>query len=261
MGLPIKVEKEIIKLHNKRYRKELYKYIIEGIICVTELLNAGIEPDYVVCSEEFFGNPKSAQLLDRIKKIKCPVYTVTDQLFRKLVDTVSPQGIFCVAPMRFLPIENALDTPTSKIILLDKISDPGNLGIIIRTAVALNMSGIMILSNSVELYNMKVIRSALGSHLHIPIIYDIEPDFIIETLNKKNFKIFATTPAGGDNYKTSFDKTSKIAVVIGNEHHGVDKIFVDNDEIKKIRININPKIESLNAAVTAAIIMSHLSDL
>ncbi|HPG30913.1 MAG TPA: RNA methyltransferase [bacterium] len=259
MGLPIKIEKEILKLHNKKNRKELYKYIVEGIICVNELLNAGIEPEYIVHTENFAENPKGKELLKRIKKINAPVYSVDENVFRKLVDTVSPQGIFCIAPMRFQPIEQALDNPKSKIILLDKISDPGNLGTIIRTAAALNMSGIMILSNSVELYNMKVIRSALGSHLHIPIMNDIEPEFVIETLLQKKFKIFAAMPSGGENFKTALNNADKTAVVIGNEHHGVDKLFYENANISSVHIPINQKIESLNAAVTAAIIMSQLS--
>jgi len=259
MGLPIKIEKEIIRLHNKRYRKEAYKYIVEGILCVTELLNAGIEPEYTVYYDDFQATPKGKDLLVRINKLQSPVYNVPENIFRRLVDTVSPQGIFCIAPMRFLPIEQALDIPNSRIILLDRISDPGNLGTIIRSAVAFNISGIIILANSVELYNTKVIRSALGSHLHIPILYDIESDIVIKTLKEKKFDIYATLPDAKISYINGFNLNNKIAVVIGNEHHGIDKIFQDDSDIKQIKIPINPKIESLNAAVTAAIIMSYLA--
>jgi len=72
--LPQKIETEIFKLHKKRYRKETYKYIIEGIICINELLNAGIEPFYVVCSDEFINSEKSVDILSKLKKIKVPSY-------------------------------------------------------------------------------------------------------------------------------------------------------------------------------------------
>ena len=261
MGLPIKIEKEIYKLQNKRYRKELYKYLLEGVLCITELLNARIIPEYIVRSESFEKHPRAKKLLDKIAELKIPVYIMPDDEFKKIVDTVSPQGILCSAPMQFSPIEPALNSAKSRIIVLDTISDPGNLGTIIRTAVAFNMSGLVILSKSVELYNTKVIRSALGSHLHIPIISDIEPDMILQTLKQRNFKIYATSPKVTKSYTSVINKNDeKIAIVIGNEHHGISEVFINDESIEKITVPISDKVESLNAAVTSAIVMSYLSE-
>jgi len=227
MSFPPKLEKEVRRLKGKKYRKELFKYVLEGNLCIRELFNTKINPYYLVYTTKYknSNNPKNKEIFSIIKQRKISSFEISEELFRKLVDTISPQGILAVVPMKFKPIEEAFKTKKSRIFILDRLSDPGNLGTIIRSAVAFGVSGIIVFSNSVEVFNPKVMRSCLGSHFHIPIIYDVESEFIIDTLKSKNYKIYATSPHKGKTYREIDKNDDKIAIIIGNEHHGIDNVI------------------------------------
>jgi TrmH family RNA methyltransferase len=260
MGLPVRIEKEVRRLHKKKYRKEMFKYILEGIICVNELLQTDILPEYAIISDDFGNKENEQEILNKLKTKNIEIFSVSENYFNKLVNTVSPQGIFCVAPMKFKPIESVFDKEESVICILDRLTDPGNLGTLVRSASAFGISGMIILACSVELYNPKVMRSALGAHFHLPILYDIEFDMIYKTLENKGYKFYAAVPDRGIKYyEIDKNKDKKIAFIIGNEHHGVHPKILEYDKIEKFNIPINPKIESLNAAVTGSIIMSYFS--
>ena len=142
------------------------------------------------------------------------------------------------------------------ILALDNIQDPGNLGTIIRSAVAFNIDTIILSQNTVDLYNSKVLRSTQGMIFNINIVVsDLEKE--IKELKNKNYKILTTKVDGGKLIK-NIEKKEKFVIIIGNEGNGVSEQLQQlSDEY--IYIKMNEKCESLNAAIATSIILYELS--
>ena len=139
-----------------------------------------------------------------------------------------------------------------KVLILDGIQDPGNLGTIIRSSVAFNIDTIILSEDTVDLYNPKVIRATQGMLFNINIIKrDIKST--IEKLIKDNYKIYGTKVNDGKNLKT-IEKSKKFAIIMGNEGKGVKSDILDMCD-EYIYINMNPLCESLNVAVATSIIL------
>ena len=144
-----------------------------------------------------------------------------------------------------------------KVLLLDDIQDPGNLGTIIRSSVAFNVDSIVMSLNTVDLYNPKVIRSTQGMIFKINLIKD-DLGQVIKKLKSKNIPIYTTNVNGGENIK-NINSTDSYGLIMGNEGNGVkDEISTLAD--RKIYIPMNSKVESLNVSVAASILLYELGD-
>ena len=144
----------------------------------------------------------------------------------------------------------------NKVLILDQIQDPGNLGTIIRSAVAFSFDTIILSNDSVDLYNSKVIRASQGMIFNLNIKRCNLTD-IIPKLKKENYKIFGTRVTGGNDIK-SIEKNNKFAIIMGNEGNGLSlDIQKLCDEF--IYIKMNEKCESLNVGVATSIILYELS--
>ena len=144
----------------------------------------------------------------------------------------------------------------NKVLMLDNIQDPGNLGTIIRSSVAFNIDTIIISNNTVDLYNDKVLRGCQGMNFHINIIRDDLKKYI-NNLKNNNYKIFTTDVNNGKELK-SIKTSDKYVIIMGNEGNGVSKEISDMSD-EKIYINMNENCESLNVAVATSIILYQLS--
>ena len=174
----------------------------------------------------------------------------------RISDTKNSQQIFAV--LNFNP-PNKINKNTiinDSIIIIDGISDPGNMGTILRTCSWFGFYNIMLTHNSVELFNPKTIRSAMGAHFHIKNSYKDSIDNIISFLEKNNYEIIAADLKGKKLKKYS-TKTKKWALILGNEAHGVSKKSIDSANTI-INIDGEKTMESLNVAEAASIIMHHL---
>ena len=144
----------------------------------------------------------------------------------------------------------------NRVLILDDIQDPGNLGTIVRSAVAFNIDTIVLSKNTVDLYNPKVIRATQGMIFHINIIEKNLTEFI-SNLKKNQYKIFSTNVVNGKSIK-NVEKGEKFAIIVGNEGKGVsNEVNSLCDEF--IYIEMNNKCESLNVAVATSIILYELS--
>jgi len=141
------------------------------------------------------------------------------------------------------------------IVILDEIQDPGNLGTIIRSAVAFNTDTIVLSNNSVDLYNDKVIRSSEGMLFNINIIKR-DLNIFIDDIKKDNYVVYGTKVDGGKSIK-DFKKSEKFAIVMGNEGKGVSKSVLDKCD-EYLYIPMNNACESLNVGVATSIILYEL---
>lgn len=224
--------KEWNKLKEKRYRDQTASFIIEGKHLLEEALKHHQVIEIIALNEEF-----------KVKDI--PFYEVTENVMKKISTHMSIPNVLAICKkIKSQPIHGS-------ICLLDDIQDPGNLGTIIRSAVAFQIDTIVLSDNTVDLYNEKVIRASKGMIFHLNILRGNLVNYCLD-LKSKNYSIFGTDVQNGQSSANIvFPKNS--AIIIGNEGRGM------NNDLKKycdkfIYIPMSSNCESLNAGVSASII-------
>jgi len=235
-------------MESSKERREKGLFVIEGLRLVREAPVNQIEQLYVSESMERAGKID----LSKYRSIE----VVSDEVFKSFSATVTPQGVMAVVKMPKGELKTDLEKST--ILILDGIQDPGNLGTIMRTAEAAGVSGIIMSPDCVDIYNPKVIRSTMGSIFRVPfIIGDLVSE--IDNLKKNGFAVYGAALDGASFYN-KVDYPKKRAIVIGNEGKGISERIL-NKVPERIKIPMEGKIESLNAAVSAAIIVYYLYNL
>ena len=245
----VKYTKSLLKSKN---RQKESKYIIEGYRILTLAIECNADLDYVFINETFEDKDEHNEFLKVLEDNNIKVFKTTNKIFKELVDTENTQGILGVVKFKERKIENNIDNNEKFVLILDRIQDPGNMGTIIRTADAAGIDAIVALKGCVDIYNPKVIRSTMGSIFDMKIIHATQEECINE-LRNNNFKIVSSY-LETDNYyhKTNYD--NKVALVIGNEANGVNDDLIKESDIL-VKIPIYGNAESLNAAISSAILM------
>ncbi|MDY2736654.1 TrmH family RNA methyltransferase, partial [Intestinibacter sp.] len=180
------------------------------------------------------------------------IYKATNKIFLEMVDTENTQGILGVLKYKEKDLVNNINGDHQFVLILDRIQDPGNMGTIIRTADSAGVDAIILLKGCVDIYNPKVIRSTMGSIFDMNIIHATQ-DEAVDFLKENDFNIVSSY-LQTDNYYHETNYEGKIALVIGNEANGINDDLISKSD-KLIKIPIYGKAESLNAAISAAILM------
>ena len=228
--------KDIKKLNSKKYRDKTNLFLVEGEHLVLEAYKKGYLKELFLESDTIF-----------------PLNVETNYLTNNVINYISeletPQNVIGICnKLKKIEIGN-------RILILEDIQDPGNLGTIIRSSVAFNIDTIVLSKNCVDLYNSKVVRASQGMLFHINIITEDLFEFLPK-LKDLNFKIYGTRVTHGKSIK-SIEKNSKFAIIMGNEGNGMsDEISELCDEF--VYIDMNSACESLNVGVAASIILYEL---
>ena len=222
--------KDLVKLSLPKYSKELKLFKIEGFHALEMAKKSG--------------TLLSVFTTEEIPDLHVPQYLVSRDIMESISCSQSPQGVICVCSyIHEEPIKN------DKVLLLDNIQDPGNLGTLLRTALAFGYTDI-ILRGGCSQYNEKVLQSTQGAIFKLNIVPFTDEDQL------EGYEIIATEIKGSVDLST-VGKIKKHILVLGNEAHGVSKEFLEIAD-KRVRIDIN-EIESLNVAIAGAIAMYQLS--
>lgn len=241
----IKDIRRLIKSSKDRRQSGLY--VVEGIRMCSEIPKNDINELYV--SESGYDKYQ-----DYIKKISIEPVVVSDKVFCTMSDTNTPQGIMALVKIKDYKLEDVCKECSKQlpfILIMDKLQDPGNMGTIIRTAEGAGVTGIIISSDSVDVYNPKVIRSTMGSIFRMPIYISSNLVNDINEIKKKGVVIYGAHLDGKDLYEKNME--GACAFLIGNEGNGLSEdVSCTADELIKIPMNGN--VESLNAAISTAII-------
>ena len=240
----VKYTKSLLKSKN---RQKESKYIIEGYRILTLAIECNADLDYVFINETFEEKEEHKNFLNNIK-----VFKTTNKIFKELVDTENTQGILGVIRFKEKKIEHNINQEDKFVLILDRIQDPGNMGTIIRTADAAGVDAIIALKGCVDIYNPKVIRSTMGSIFDMNIIHCTQEECLQE-LKSNNFKIVSSY-LNTDNYYHETKYHDRTALVIGNEANGVNNDLIEASDIL-VKIPIYGNAESLNAAISSAILM------
>ena len=228
--------KDLSLLKNKKNRILENKYIVEGYHLVEEAYKAGVLKEVLTTDENI--------------TFDVPTILVTDAIISKLSSTKEPQGIIGIVEMK-----KPLWQSYSKYLILDDVSDPGNLGTIIRSSAALGIEAIIVSLDTVDEYNDKVLRATQGAIFKIP-IFRMNLSDAISKLKKDDIKIIVTSLQNSSDLKT-IKKPNKFGIILGNEAKGVHPEYLDlADEI--VRIEMQNDVESLNVAMSAGIIIYYL---
>lgn len=256
--------KRIVQLQERsKARTAENVFIAEGFKMFEEAPLEKIKEIYV--QETIFegtGENVYFQKLSACKKAGVETEIVSEEVFQKMSDTRSPQGILCVMEQTgYQPHELIQKAQLRKkeenrepvFLLLEDIQDPGNLGTMIRTGEGAGIDGVFMTRKTVDIYNPKTIRSTMGSLYRVPFVYADDLGEMILLLRKEGIRIYAAHLEG----KQSFDEISYregSAFLIGNEGNGLKKETADLADIY-VKIPMEGQVESLNAAVSAALLM------
>jgi RNA methyltransferase, TrmH family len=232
------------KLFTKKERDKSGLFLVEGFHLVEEALRANLVQHIVI--EEKTDLPRTWNYGE------LPVTMVTQDVLKALSETETPQGVVAIC---YQNKNELVNVKGKKLLLIDAVQDPGNLGTMIRTADAAGMDAVIIGNGSVDLYNAKVLRSAQGSHFHLPVL---SGDLFswVEKLKENGVPIYGTSLENGADYSQVEPNTS-FALLVGNEGNGVNKALLEQTT-KNLYIPIYGKSESLNVAVAAGVLMYFL---
>jgi len=236
-SLDNKLVKKIKSLSQKKYRDEFGEFFVEGIKSIEEAIKYNQEITNILYCPEMIEY-----------ELDIPGLKVSKEIIQKISDTLSPQGIIAVCKIPKYEV-----TKKNKLVYLDRVQDPGNVGTIIRTADAFGFDGIILSKGCADVYSPKVVRSTMGSLFHIPIYQD----YGIEDIKNIGNKIYSAV-LDTNNFVSNMNIVSPFILVIGNEGSGIStEIRNITDEF--VKINMEGNAESLNASIAAGILMYEFS--
>jgi TrmH family RNA methyltransferase len=240
-------------LKRRKARDREGVFVVEGIRAVEELLRSTLSVRGLLVAPKLIDSPRGAALVESAKAKGLDVVDVDEKEFRSAAETDSPQGIVAIAETPKRSVSTLATTGPMRLVLLDAVQDPGNVGTIIRTAAALGANATIALPGSVDVWNAKVVRSAMGAHFHHPAFHASWEDV-------ESFLAGTSTPlwaadAGGE--KLPDKAPSRLALAVGNEGSGLSPA-VRAASARVVSLPIADMIESLNVAVATGILLHEL---
>ncbi len=233
------------RLQNRRGTREKEGvFIIEGTRLISEAISA--QAPIRMAFHTGHLDESGRGLIHNMQRLGAEVFTVSDEIMSVCSDTVAPQGILAVLPIPERPILRDIDLA----LVLDRITDPGNLGTILRTALATGVDAVLLTEGTVDAYNPKVVRSAMGAHFRLPIVRSsIEelPQYLAD------LQLYLADARAQRSY-LEVDWREPAGLIVGSEASGVQPA-IEKITAHRVRVPMPGKMESLNAAVATAVIL------
>lgn len=237
--------KETVKLQQKKYRDETKKFLLEGFKAIEEAFKSGIEIEQVFVQKEREG---------KYSFLKLPLILTNEAVLKKISTTDSAPEAVAIAKQKTFTLDDIKSA--KKVVLLENIKDLGNLGTILRTAKAFSQDAIILYGETVDLYNPKCVRSAVGNLWKLPVVHIKDFSTFKSTFEK--FDRVATLPRSQDTINLKdFSTKSPYLIMFGSEAEGLSQELI-NFSNHKLTIEMNSEVESLNLSVSVGIILNHL---
>ncbi len=241
----------VAKLTKKDARSSTGLFLLEGPQGLKEALE---RPRLIV---ELYATEEAVsrypELFDRAESKRIQVQLVTEPVLKALSDTTTPQGVVAVCEQLDVSLDDVLEAKPTLIAFLANIRDPGNAGTVLRAADAAGADAVIFSSNSVDVYNPKVVRSTTGSIFHLPIVIDVEIETAIEKFKAAGIQVFAAN-GGGEQIPDLKPEVlqAPTAWVFGNEAWGFEQSTLDQVD-REVAVPLYGAAESLNLATAASI--------
>lgn len=252
MAVSRALRKRLRALTRRKERQSSGLLLAEGPRVVGDLLNAGGKVHDSLFTAEAIRDPAIASLVERLRASGARCAEVASTELTELSDTVTPQGLLVVAE---IPAAEWRDLRNSRLLVVDGVQDPGNLGTMIRTAEALGVGGVIILPGTVDPWAPKSVRAASGSSFRIPVL-ESGHEAAIEEFQRRDVPIWAAA-ADGDPLGRMAMRPERVALVVGNEGAGVSR-RIRGAAQRIVAIEQAADAESLNVAVAAAILLDRI---
>ena len=237
-------------LQSSRQRREERAFVVEGVRLVEEALAAGRVAALFACPEMLAAHARSRVFLENLDDPgDYALIHVAPDIFAALADTASPQGVAAVCSM---PAETALPAATNLAVLLDGVQDPGNAGMILRAAAAANAGGVLFGPGSVDPYNPKVLRGAMGAHFRTTLLNLRSEDDARQAAGRFPQRVVAAAREGA-RYDT-LDWTAPTLLIVGAEAHGASALGTSL-QTAAASIPLARGVESLNVGMAAGILL------
>jgi TrmH family RNA methyltransferase len=235
-------------LARKKERAAANKFVVEGTRLVQEAVRAGLDPALVLYERAAMDtDPRARALVTTFQKQTSEVYEVSAAVMQALSETETPQGLAVVLPLPQLAFPSILE----RVLVLDRVRDPGNLGAILRIAWAANVSAVLLAPETADAWSPKVVRAAMGAHFNVPLRV-ASWDGIEQALQEVP-RIYLAD-ARGDEHYTEVDWALPLALIIGGEAEGAGE-RARRLATATVSIPMPGNTESLNAAVSTGILL------
>ena len=231
-------------LARRRVRRQEGRFVLEGTRLANEMVRAGIKPALVLYTEAWAATPAALQLQARLALAEEGAWLVGEEVLAACSDTVTPQGVLAVVPWIDLPARPGW------ILILDGLRDPGNLGTILRSAEAAGTGLVIMAPGTVDVYNTKVVRGAMGAHFRLPIT---NLDWLEITKRVAGRAVWLADPSGGIPYD-AVDWSVPSALIVGGEAAGAGH-EAGAVATGRVSVPMAGGTESLNAAMAATVIL------
>ena len=241
--------KQIQYLKTKKGRTKEKLYIIEGARCIKSFIENGTIVKEIFLSQSFVKTDK--KIIELCDKNKIPFTIISNKEIMKLSNTITPSGALGICKLK---IKSSLDLESKRWLYLYKLSDPGNLGSILRTAAWFNIKNVALSNDSADPFNPKVVRSAVGAHTYLNIHRNVDYNIFLD----HEYLLIGADQNGTNKIEnTVFNK--KFVLVLGGESKGLEK-KIKNKLSKIISIKKIGYGESLNVAIAGSILMREIAN-
>lgn len=241
-------------LRRRRARERQHLFVAEGVRAVEELLRSSISLRGILVAPQLAGASRGSELLDSARRSGAELVEVDEREFASAAETDSPQGVLAIGEIPDTRLSDLRLPDRARLIVLDAVQDPGNVGTILRTAAALDASAVLAMPGTVDLWNAKVVRSAMGALFHRPALMSTWAE--LDTFRRSN----AVALWGADAAGTPLDEMTppdRLGILVGNEGAGLTPDGLARVE-HRVSLPISPTVESLNVAVATGILLYQL---
>ena len=247
--------KQLKSLHQKKFRRQENKFLLEGYRLIDQALSANTEIEEIWITKKSLDFSYGKNLIDQIENKKIPWSIAPDKIIRQISDSLNDQGIIALAP---IPIYNQYKNPPQQSLYLDGISDPGNMGTLLRTAVWFGIKSVFRSSKCVDPFNSKVVRSAMGAHFYFSHFEVISEDKIFNDYIKSGMEILGSDVEGCPIHTLNLSNTKGWILILGNEAHGISKSACSMITTMVTLPGVKG-MESLNVSVAGGILLHALT--
>ncbi|MGK2934086.1 MAG: TrmH family RNA methyltransferase [Gemmatimonadaceae bacterium] len=241
-------------LQRRKGRERRSLFLAEGARAVEELIRSSLSVRGVLVTPQFLESARGAALQALIADRRINLEQVGERDLASAADTDTPQGVVAVAETPEHQLSSIPLAGVARIVVLDGIQDPGNAGTIVRTAAALGARGVVALPGTVDLWNPKVVRGAMGAHFRYPLVHATQQE-LFDFLGAESIALWGAAAEGEVIGRSQAPE--RLAIALGNEGAGLTAAVRERCDAL-ISISIEPAVESLNVAVAAGIILHEL---